>query len=369
MSEQNTPGSGEQPNEGERVAGDPPIEPELASGQLDKPRGPLTPGQRLAAKKAQKAVEKREAREERLRSEEEVRLKEQEEADKLFGRGPVEPALPAEVERAASGFTDFMQANRGRLVGGVVLVLVGVLAAIGVRHFMRSGAAEQAQKLTQALETANAAIDADDTDGKTDEGKPVFKNEQERATKALAAFDQVAREGEGPTVTWANLAGGAALVQLGKFEDAQKRYQSLYDANSKQPEVAAVALEGSGIALEGAGKLDEAQKRFEQLAKLEGHKDLAEYHLARLKLQKGDVEGGKTLLKGLYDRLSAPAEGTPPSRYLRSEVEVRLAEIDSSLVDKASGGGGQQQFSEEQIQRMIEQLQRQQQGQGGAGAE
>lgn len=364
MSEQNTPEPGEQPNQAERAAGDPPSD--ASAPTADKGKAALTPGQRLAAKKAQKAVDKREAKEERQRSAEEARLKEQEEADRLFGRAPVEPALPAEVERAASGFTDFMQENRGRIAGGVAFALLAVVAGLGIRHFMRSGAAEEAAQLTHALEIATAGIDADDEDGKTDDGKPLFKTDEERATKALAAFDEVARKGEGQAVTWAKLGGGAALVQLGKFDDAQKRYQALYDANAKQPEVAARALEGAGIALEAAGKPDEAQKRYDQLAKLDGNKDLAEYHLARLKLQKGDVEGGKTLLKGLYDRLSAPTEGAPPSRYLRSEVEVRLAEIDSSLVDRPSGGGAQQ-YSQEEIQRLIEQLQRQQAG--GKGAE
>ncbi|HEX5661796.1 MAG TPA: hypothetical protein VFX59_31610, partial [Polyangiales bacterium] len=160
------------------------------------------------------------------------------------------------------------------------------------------------------------------------------------------------------------LAGGASLVQLGKYDDADKRFEAL--AGDKDPALAARALEGAGIALEGAGKNDQAAKKYEALAKLDGNKDLGEYHLARLQLARGDIEGGKTLLKTLYDRLSTPAEGSAPSRYLRSEVEVRLAEIDSSLVDKGSSvgagaGGGAQQFSEEQIQRMIEQLQRQQQ--------
>jgi tetratricopeptide (TPR) repeat protein len=372
MVEENTPESGDEPNEPELNAGEPPTSaplpaPGAVSAQPDKPKGALTPGQRLAAKKAQKAVDKREAKEDRKRAEEETRQKEQEEADRLLGRGPVEPALPAEVERAASGFTHFMQDNRGRLIGGVVVALGVVFAVVAGRHLMHSGSAKQATQLTRALEVANASIDADDADGKNDDGKPVFKSEQDRATKALVAFDEVAKTGDGITTSWAKLAGGASLVQLGKFDDAEKRFAAL--SSDKDAELSARALEGAGIALEAAGKLDEASKRYQQLAKLEGSKDLGEYHLARLQLQRGDVEGGKAALKKLYDQLSAPGEGSAPSRYLRSEVEVRLAELDSSLVDKGSssdGPGGQQQFSEEQIQKMIEQLQRQQQQQGKA---
>jgi tetratricopeptide (TPR) repeat protein len=360
MVEENTP-EGDEPNEPETGAGEPPA---VATTTGIK----LTPGQRLAAKKAQKAVDKREAKEERRAAEEIQRQKEQEEADKLFGRAQVEPALPAEVQKTATDFSDFMQHNRGKLVGGVVAALVVALAVIFGRQLLSAGSAEQASELAKALELNNAGIDADDADGKTDDGKPVFKSERERAEKALAAFDDAAKKGEGSAASWAKLAGGASLVQLGRFEDADKRFEPL--ANDKDPALAARALEGAGIALEAAGKSDQAAKKYEQLAKLDGNKDLGEYHLARLQLARGDLEGGKTMLKTLYDRLSTPAEGETPSRYLRSEVEVRLAEIDSSLVDKGSslgggaGGGGAQQFSEEQIQRMIEQLQRQQPQQG-----
>lgn len=354
MVEENTP-EGEQPQQPETNAGEPPLAPAA-------PAAKLTPGQRLAAKKAQKAVDKREAKDERKRSEELERQQEQEEADRLFGRGPVEPALPAEVQKTASEFTDFMQDNRGRLIGGVVAAVVIALGVIFGRQLLESGSAEQASALGKALELSTAQIDADDSDGKSDDGSPVFKSEHERAEKALVAFDTAAK-GDGAASRWAKLAGGATLVQLAKFDDADQRFEAL--TSDKDPAIAARALEGAGIALEAAGKPAEASKRFEQLSKLDGQKDLGEYHLARMKLASGDVDGAKTLLKAIYDRLSAPAEGAAPSRYLRSEVEVRLSEIDSSLVDKGSSAspGGGQQFSEEQIQRMIEQLQRQQQGQ------
>ncbi len=362
VDEENTP-EGEAPNEPATSAGGP------STGSSTSVK--LTPGQRLAAKKAQKAVDKREAKEDRKRDEELERQKEQEEADRLFGRAQVEPALPVEVQKTATEFSDFMQHNRGRLVGGVVTALVVALGVIFGRQLLSRGSHEQAAELTKALQINDAQVDADDSDGKSDDGKPVFKSEHDRAEKALAAFDAVAK-GDDLTARWAKLAGGASLVQLGKFDDAHKRFEEL--TKDKDPALATRALENAGIALEAAGKKDEASKQYEALSKLEGSKDLGEYHLARLQIARGDIEGGKTRLKALYDRLSTPTEGNAPSRYLRSEVEVRLAEIDSSLVDKGSSGGGgfggggggagAQQFTEEQIQRMIEQLQKQQQQQG-----
>jgi tetratricopeptide (TPR) repeat protein len=220
----------------------------------------LTPGQRLAAKKAQKAVEKREFKEEIKVREEEKRQKEEAEADRLLGRAPPQPALPAEVEQAARTFSDFMQDHRDK-----ILMTLGALAALaaiafGAQRFLRSGAAEHAAQLGRALEIANAAIDADDADGKADDGKPVFKTEQDRATKALAAFDEVIKGGgDDDAATWAKLGAAAQQVALGKFDEAQKRFQGVYDEHTKQPQIAARALEGVGIALEGAGKQDEAR--------------------------------------------------------------------------------------------------------------
>jgi len=382
MAEENTPESGASPTDPELGASEPPPAPPAAeiepatppasraaatsnSGSASGKAVALTPGQRLAAKKAQKAVDKREFKEEIKRTEEEARLKEQEEADRLLGRARPEPELPAEVEQAARTFSDFIQDHRGRILGGVAAALALAAVWFGAQRFMRSGAAEHAEQLATALEIANAGLDPDDTDGTTDDGKPVFKTEQARATKALAAFEQVSK-GDDDAAVWATLGAAASEIQLGKFAEARKRFQRVFDAHGKEPQLAARALEGVGLSYEGEGKPDDALKSYEQLKSIEGNKELSEYHVARIKLAKGDREGGKTLLKALYDQLNAPSEGAAPSRFLKSEVEVRLAEIDSKLVDKGSSvdGSGPEQFSEEQMQRLIEQLQKK----GAAGA-
>lgn len=374
MAEENTPepgaspdpelGASELPPVSEGGAVPPAAAPSAAAAPAVEGKAvALTPGQRLAAKKAQKAVEKREFKEEIKLREEEKRQKEEAEADRLLGRTAPTPVLPAEVEQAARTFSDFMQDHRDK-----ILMTLGALAALaavafGAQRFLRSGAAEQAAQLGRALEITTAGLDPDDADGKADDGKPVYKTEQDRATKALAAFDEVIKGGDdSDAATWAKLGAAAQLVELAKFEEAQKRFQAVFDAHQKEPQIAARALEGVAIALEGAGKQDEALKVYDKLKAVEGSKELAAYHVARIKLAKGDREAGKTELKALYDQLATPVEGSAPSRYVKSEVEVRLAEIDSKLVDKGGVGEAPQQFSEEQIQRLMEQLQKQQQG-------
>ena len=366
MPQDNNPRPGSEPD-----ALDGPVSPEGIPATVGSivpspaaPSGPLTPGQRLAAKQAQKALDKRELREEiKVRAEQE-RQKEQAEADKLFGRGQPNAGLPANVEQVAGTFTEFLQRNRGRILGGLGALVALGLVALGAQRLMRSGAAEQAALLGAALEIASAPIDKDDADGKTDDGKPVFKTPSERAQKALTAFAAAAKEADEGAGTWALLGQAASEVELGKFDDAKQHFQAVYDGHKDEPAVAGRALEGIGLALEGAGKPDEARATYEKLKASPADKQLAELHLARLALAKGDQESGKTLLKSLYDELKSPTEGAPPSRYLRSEVEVRLAEIDSTLVSRQpqvfdpTSFGDPSKMSQEQIKKLIEQLQK-----------
>ncbi len=324
----------------------------------------LTPGQRLAAKKAQKAVEKREFKEELKRKDEVEREEETAEAQRILGQGPSGPIAPDNVQRAAGDFTEFVQVNRGRILGGIALVVVGALSFIGLRGVLGQGSAEQGTAIAQALEIESAPIDPDNTSGKNEDGKPVFKSREERSQKAAAAFAAAAQsKPDSVAAGWAQLAEATAKLELGDASASEAAFKRVLDAHKGNIALETRALEGVAIATEATGKAEDAAKRYEDLKRLD--QDSAEYHLARIKLEKGDREGAKTLLKGVYDRLSNRTEGGPPSRYLKSEVESRLAEIDSTLVDKGTSGSDGQQFSQEELQRLIEQLRQQQQG-GGA---
>jgi tetratricopeptide (TPR) repeat protein len=195
----------------------------------------------------------------------------------------------------------------------------------------------------------------------------VFKTRADRAAKTAEAYEAAIKVDPGSkAAAWASLALAELKLELGKHAEAQALYEKAYNAQKGEaPALAARALEGLAISSEAAGQADQAVKRFEELKTFDNgaHKDLAEYHLGRLKLAAGDEDGAKAILKPLYDRLNERSEDAPQSRYLKGEVEIRLAEIDGSLVDR-SAGGGDQQYSQEEIQRLIEQL-RMQQGAGG----
>jgi hypothetical protein len=332
----------------------------------EKTRGrALTPGQRLAEKRGKKAQQKQDFKAEVRKKEQEEADKEQEEAERVLGYRR-ELSGPDPTVEAAANVTHYVQDHTGRIVAGVLAVVAVGLVLVFGRDLLNAGSAQQAKLFETALEIANAPVDANDDDGKNDEGKPVFKSEKDRATKAVEAFAAAVKDApDSHAGSLAKLAQGSLLTSLGKGSEAVALFAAAFSAEKERPNVAALALEGEGLALEAADKSADAEKRFEQLKTFDGsaYKDVAEYHLARLKLAKGDRDGAKVLLKGVYDRLGSPAEGAPKSRYLKGEVEVRLSEIDSSLVP--AGSGEAQQFTQEEIQRLIQQLQ-QQQGQGHA---
>jgi tetratricopeptide (TPR) repeat protein len=371
MGEENNLGGDPQPGQTDPTTG--PLEgddehaAEAAGTDAAAAKGALTPGQRLAAKKAQKATKKKEFKADLKRKEEEERDKEREEANRIFVRNRKAEGLPEEVQKAAGTFTHFMQDNKGRILGAIAaFVVASALFVLGQRYLF-TGDTEQAKKLSAALEVAAAQVDATDEDGKSDTGEVVYKSRAERAQKAAEAYEAAIKLDPGSkAAAWASLALAELKLELGKHDEALKLYEQAYTSQKTDtPALAARALEGLAIANEAAGKADEAVKRYEELKAFDNgaQKDLAEYHLGRLKLAKGDKDGAKAILKPLYDRLNERAEGMPQSRYLKGEVEIRLAEIDSTLVDKGAGAG-EGQYSQEEIQRLIEQL-RMQQGAGG----
>jgi tetratricopeptide (TPR) repeat protein len=338
-------------------APEPPSSADSSSGAGPRPSAGLTPGQRLALKRDKKAQQKKEFKAELKRDEEAEAAREQEEAERVLGyRRPA--AAPDAVQEVATEFTGYVQGHRGRIVGAVLGVLaLGFVFVLG-RNYMSAGSAEQAERLASAIELADAPLDPADDDGKGENDKPVFKSAADRTSKASEAFASAAKlSSDSLAGSWARLGQAGVLLAAGKADQAVPLFQQSLTAHKDDPVVGARALEGLAIALEASGKRDEALKRFQELKSFDGgaHKDVAEYHIARLKLAQGDRDGAKALLKDLYDRLSAPAEGAPRSRFLKGEVEARLSELDSSLVP--AGGGEAQQFSPEELQRLIQQIQ------------
>ena len=168
----------------------------------------MTPGQRLAAKKAQKAVDKKDFKEDLKQKEKDAQ--EQAQAQAQANTANAEPALPEEVQKVASDFSDFVHENQGRIIGGIVAFIVISVTVILAQRFMSTGNAEAANALESAIEISTAPIDAEEKDGKTDDGKPVFATREDRTKKAAGAFAGVSKKfADDDIAPWPLAADGA----------------------------------------------------------------------------------------------------------------------------------------------------------------
>ncbi len=271
------------------------------------------------------------------------------------------------------------------LVAAVVLIVAGVFA---FNKFAKAGDAEAATALWDAMEIANARIvdpeeeEAEEEEASDEEGdeeeEVTFESETARAEAAIEAFDEVIANHAGTkAAAFARIGLANASRVLGDSEEAREAYEAAL-AESDDPEVALRALEGIGFTYEVDENWDEAEARFDEMGDIDrpGARILADYHLARIALAKDETEAAKEKLQALLESLDE--DDAPQMEFVRDQAEMRLREIDPSLVQSSApsmfpgmggpggpggagafGGAGGQQMTPE-MQRMLEELMRKQ---------
>jgi predicted negative regulator of RcsB-dependent stress response len=327
------------------------------------PGKPLSPGARLAAQRAAKAAAKAAKRGKTTADE-------------------VEQQAEARAATMASWFED----NRKTVYGvlAAIAVLLGVYVAWST--FGHRSAEQASAALGEALDVANARIRAADAPEESADAldRETFPTTTARAEKALSLFRKVTTDHTGSDAAlWARLGEARALLDLDKPGDARAAFEKALREGSGNASVSARAFEGIAFTFEAENQPQKAIEKFQALSRAgEGaFKDLADYHLARMYLRTGDENRAKDLLKELVQRLRAGDEGAPEDRspYILTQAEVRLAELDSSLVPRPTqglnggsligpggmqlGGDGPSNVTPEQIQEILRNLQK---SRGGA---
>ncbi len=365
----------------------------------------MSAGARLAAAKAAKAVVKASKKEER-KAATQTEVTQGTEADAPVAEAapedPVKELEESELGRAALRAGKWWESNQQ--IGWIALAVaaIGIVGFLGWRYQEDTSSAAVGVMLEDAIEIASARVvpegeepaATDDEDEDEDaEDERTFPTRAARSEAALEAYQAiVAQHGDHASAGIARLGAARALLALGRNDEAEAMYQEAFDRNGRSGVIAWQALEGVGFAQEAAGNPTEAQSTYERLGNLEDHayEQVANYHLARLMLSRGERDEARTALRELVDSLRADTlEGSSEPRfpYLLSQAEVRLRELDPSSATSAGpsllgpgggpGGGGLQlgggeggDIDPEQLQQLIRQFQeRQQQGGGGAGGE
>lgn len=325
-----------------------------------------SPGARLAAQRAAKA------------------------AAKAAKRGKTTAdEVEQKVEARAADVAGWLEKNRTMAIGAVAAVLLVIAGYVGWSMFGNRTAEHAAVALSEALDVANAEIRPADAPAPANDSvdRETFPTTTARATKALDLFRRVTTGFTGTdAAAWARLGEARALLDLGKPAEARAAYEKALREGSGNTAVAARAYEGIAFSFEVENEPRKAIEKFQALARAgEGaYKDLADYHLARMYLRTNEETRAKDLLKELVQRLRARDDTDPGdvSPYVLSQAELRLAELDSSLVQRPTQGlgggsmfgpggiqvggeGGPSNVTPEQIQEILRNLQKSQGG--GAG--
>jgi predicted negative regulator of RcsB-dependent stress response len=290
------------------------------------------------------------------------------------------------IERTAK-LSDWAKKNQKTVQMVGALLTVALLAIAGTLYYQHKKETDASVVLTKAIEVQRAKIGEPKKDDEEDEQhEQYFKTAELRRDAALKQYREVQSKypGTGAAIL-ARLAEGSLLLDKKEPDAALAAYNDV-----KGSPLAAADTEVKGRALEGVGfayelkalatpadkdkNLDAAlaaYKELENAADVKGFKELAMYHQGRVLMNKGNKEEAKQVLSSLKERLAKADEPlaaglpAPPTYPFLKEVAMdRLREVDPEAAPKApkghgGAGGG---MSEEQIQRMIEQMKKQQQG-------
>jgi hypothetical protein len=308
---------------------------------------------------------------------------------KIGSKAPVKRALPIPSEAdpiidRAVRLQEWAKKNQGAVSGVVGAALLG-LAGLGIYTYVEKRHEGQASaELEKALKDEHGRVgdpDKDDEDVRTRDPRPVFKTADDRRAAALRDYRDVESKFKGTgAAILAKLAEGSLLLDKSEVSGAMAAFEEVKDSPlaKADAEVRGRALEGLGFAYElkadadKAGEpaaLEEASKVFRELENTDvmGFKEAGMYHQARVFEKQGDKSKAIDMLKKLHERVTKPGDNHA-FVYLEHVADDRLRALDPSAIPaKAAGqlgGPGQNQLTQAQLRRMMEQAQ-QKRGQGG----
>ncbi len=341
---------------------------------------PMSAGARLAAQKAAKAVLKAQKKDERKAA--------SAPADQEALEGEVVDSTEAapeatleqtELGRATLRAGDWWAANSQLALGALVAVGVGLAGFLGYRAFTENAAVGAGALLQEAVEAANAPVEAEPADGpEANDDTLSFPTATARDEAALAAYQRVISEhGDTEAAAFARLGAARALVSLGRADEARPLFQAAADRGGANGTIGLQALEGIGFLQEAADDLAGAQATYEQLGLLADRRfePVSKYHLARLQIARGEDDAARTALRELVSELRSSGEDAPEPEfpYVLAQAEMRLRELDPSTAAATpsfgGGGAGAGADLDPQIQEMLRRLQAEQAAGGAGGGE
>ncbi|MBK6516391.1 MAG: hypothetical protein IPG04_20370 [Polyangiaceae bacterium] len=284
-----------------------------------------------------------------------------------------------QLARAASGTQRWLKTNFKLVLGGIAAALAiagGVMFYLDRQDKARAASSDA---LIAALSNERGDVIAEGAPPspmqaqlKETDPRPSFGTHAARADAALAAYEKVTAEhpSSGAAIL-ARLGKAGIHLDRGEADAALSGFNEVLTTELAKADldVRARATEGKAFALEAKKDHDGALNAFRELEGMDkSFEDLAKYHQARIHFRKGEKDRAKELLVALYKKLEVPpADGTPPQRKLRENVEQYLRAVDPQALPKkkqlASPFAAGRQPTEEEINAWIQEQMKQQ----GAG--
>jgi len=303
-------------------------------------------------------------------------------AKKKFSRKELKK--PDEFIAKSSQIGEQLTVHKKKIIIGLAVVL-GVLVVIsGVYIYMEERALRSAQGMSEALDVLGQPVQTYQLfSGSGDEDEKTFGSVHEKDEATVEAFAAAQEKSESGAVRSLAVLGEAqALLGLGRYEEAEKKYRAFLDSPKGAEAFQYLAYEGLGMAIEGQGDLDGAMEQYEAIAKVSGGKyeELSLYHQARiLELQDKDDEA-RELYVQLSDKIASAPKMTPMDGWVQDRIAgkdgVTPAPQAAGEPGMLVGPGGQmmptpgtdmQDFSPEQLEELKKALEMLQKEEGGAG--
>lgn len=232
-----------------------------------------------------------------------------------------DPFLRASWETAS-----WMEENRSLVIGGVLLMLVVVVAAYMGLGFLENEKVQASNSLTPAFDSYNTMLEgskeleAVKSNPDLEAPKKTYKTDEERWQAVYDDADKALKDHANAEIAIAaKLTKAAAAAKLGKYDEAIALYKD-YESISPDPSMKVAALQGLATAYAAADKNDEAIKTLDEIAALDPQfASGARYQKARILQHAGKTDEAKKLYHEILDN--------DPDHPSKADIERRLANM------------------------------------------
>jgi tetratricopeptide (TPR) repeat protein len=265
------------------------------------------------------------------------------------------------------------------------LIMAGLVGWIGyeVYSWRHDRAAEKATTaLFKALSAETGKVGTEDgaVDDRTglSDARRAFATDEERLKAAKNEYVLASGAVGSKASILTEFGAAGAAYDLGQYKEAQAGFEKVkqHPSFGSDTDLKGRTLEGLGMALEAQKNDEGALKAFKELSTLDSanFNALGLYHQARILKTQGKTEDALKLLEKAGEKLVSVKENQGSIKYLR----VALMELYESLDPKKArelgnklmpadmlkqmgeGAGGGQKLSQEQIQELINEMQKKQ---------